>query len=321
MELIRGLHNLRARHQGCVLTIGVFDGVHVGHKTLLSRLAVLGEDYDLPSVLMCFESHPQEVLDYLVTPARITPFREKMMALMETTVERVLCVKFDHAFASLAPESFVEDILVKRLGVRHLVVGDDFRFGFEAQGDFDFLGRMGRRHGFDVHRRDTHRIAGDRVSSTRIRNLLALGQLDTAAELLGRRYAVSGRVRFGRQLGRTIGFPTANVALRRKVSPLSGVFAVQVQLAGEATPRPAVANIGHRPTVGGTEHLLEVHLLDYLGDLYGVYVNVELMMKIREERRFEGLDPLKAQIARDADTAREYFLEHPIDAPSGRGVT
>ena len=309
MKLIRGVHNVRPEHKGCVLTIGVFDGVHVGHQTLLSRLAALGRDHRLPSVLMCFEPQPQEALDYLVTPARLTPFREKMQALIATTVDRVLCARFDEAFAAKAADAFIEDILVDKLGVRHVVVGDDFRFGFQAEGDFDLLGEAGRKFGFEVHRRDTHRVAGDRVSSTRIRNLLAIGQLEQASELLGRRYAVSGRIRYGRQLGRTIGFPTANISMRRLVSPVSGVFAVDIHLAGESSPRPAVANIGNRPTVEGKEFLLEVHILDFSEDLYGRYARVELRQKLREERRFDGIDALKAQIQLDAQAARSFFAD------------
>ena len=304
MELIRGLHNIRPRHHGCVLTIGVFDGVHIGHQALLERLAVLGEDFNLPSVLMIFEPQPQEVLPFLVTPARLTPFREKMRALSNTAVDRVLCVRFNRAFSSMSAQMFVEQALVEGLGIRHVVVGDDFRFGHQAAGDTELLRDMGARHGFEVHRRDTYRVAGDRVSSTRIRNLLGMGQLDTAAELLGRRYAISGRVRFGRQLGRTIGFPTANVALRRDVSPLSGVFAVQARLRGDDRVLNAVANIGVRPTVDGETRLLEVHFFDFDEDLYGRYMRVEFVSKLREEKRFGSLDELKVQIQQDAVDAR-----------------
>ena len=304
MELIRGLHNIRPRHHGCVLTIGVFDGVHIGHQALLERLAVLGEDFNLPSVLMIFEPQPQEVLPFLVTPARLTPFREKMRARSNTAVDRVLCVRFNRAFSSMSAQMFVEQALVEGLGIRHVVVGDDFRFGHQAEGDTELLRDMGARHGFEVHRRDTYRVAGDRVSSTRIRNLLGMGQLDTAAELLGRRYAISGRVRFGRQLGRTIGFPTANVALRRDVSPLSGVFAVQARLRGDDRVLNAVANIGVRPTVDGETRLLEVHFFDFDEDLYGRYMRVEFVSKLREEKRFGSLDELKVQIQQDAVDAR-----------------
>ena len=257
---------------------------------------------------MCFEPQPQEALDYLVTPARLTPFREKIQALVSTKVDRVLCVRFDEVFASKTANEFIEIVLVEKLGVRHIVVGDDFRFGYQAEGDFELLREAGQRCGFDVHRRDTHRLVGDRVSSTRLRNLLAIGQLDLAAKLLGRRYVVSGRVRYGRQLGRTLGFPTVNISLRREVSPVSGVFAVHIFLDKESEPYPGVANIGNRPTMEGKEFLLEVHLLDFVGDLYGRYTTVTLLNKIREERRFKDIDALRAQIAQDADTARNYFI-------------
>ena len=314
MELIRGLHNLRPRHRGCVLTIGVFDGVHVGHRALLDRLAVLGEDFNLPSVLMMFEPQPQEVLPFLVTPARLTSIRDKLCALSGTAVDRVLCVRFDAKFARRSATTFVEDILVRGLGARHIVVGDDFRFGHAAVGDTELLREMGARHGFEVHRRDTYRVAGDRVSSTRIRNALAIGQLDTAAELLGRRYSVSGRVRFGRRLGRTIGFPTANVALRHPVVPLSGVFVVRVRVHDDPRSLRGVANIGVRPTVDGQTRLLEVHLFDFDEDLYGKHVCVEFHAKLREERRFPSLEALTEQIGRDSDAARAYLARAAREA-------
>ena len=307
MELIRGLHNLRTRHRGCVLTIGVFDGIHVGHRALLERLAVLGEDFNLPSMLMVFEPHPQEVLDYLVTPARITGFRDKMTVLRTTPVDRVLCVRFNQQFAGMRAREFIEDLLVAKLGVRHLVVGDDFRFGYQAEGDIELLRASARQHGFEVHRRDTYRLEGDRVSSTRIRNMLAVGWIDAVTPLLGRRFSVSGRIRHGQHLGTELGFPTANLALRRPVCPVSGVFTVRVRLEGEDGAWPGVANIGVRPTVGGTERRLEVHLLGFSGDLYGRYAVVEFFSRLREERRFESLDALRAQIARDVQSAREFF--------------
>ena len=290
-----------------MLTIGVFDGVHVGHRALLERLAVLGDDFNLPSMLMVFEPYPQEVLDYLVTPARITGFREKMMVLRTTPVDRVLCVRFDQKFAAVRAHEFIEDLLVTKLGVRHLVVGDDFRFGYQAEGDIELLRTAARGHGFEVHRRDTYRIEGDRVSSTRIRNMLAVGWLDAVAPLLGRRFSVSGRIRHGRHLGTGLGFPTANFALRRPVCPVSGVFTVRVRLDGEDAPLPGVANIGVRPTVGGTERRLEVHLLGFSGDIYGRYADVEFFTRLREERRFESLDALRAQIVLDVQAAREFF--------------
>lgn len=307
MEFIRGLHNLRPHHRGCVLTIGVFDGVHVGHRALLERLALLGEDFNLPSTLMIFEPYPQEVLDYLVTPARITAFREKMLALRTAPVDRVLCVRFDARFAAVSADEFIEDLLVAKLGVRHLVVGDDFRFGHQAEGDVELLRAAGVHHGFSVHRRDTYRIEGDRVSSTRIRNMLAVGWIDAVTPLLGRRFSVRGRVRHGRRLGAGLGFPTANFALARPVCPVSGVFTVRLRLEDEGNAHPGVANIGVRPTVGGAERLLEVHLLGFSGDLYGRHAEVEFFSRLREERRFDSLEALRAQIGRDVQAAREFF--------------
>ena len=311
MKLIRGIHNLSKAPHGCVLTIGNFDGVHRGHQALLQGLRKEGKARGLPVVVMIFEPQPLELFAGDKSPARLTRLREKLRYLAESDVDYVLCVRFDRRFAALTAQSFVSDLLVKRLGVQFLAVGDDFRFGAGRQGDFLLLQKAGLEFGFDVTSTMTFCEGGVRVSSTAVRLALADDQLDVAETLLGHPFSISGRVVHGDALGRTIGFPTANVPLRRQVSPVKGVYAVEVSGLGDKL-LPGVANIGTRPTVAGVRQQLEVHLLDVVMDLYGRHIDVILRKKIRNEQRFGSLDELKAQIARDELTAREFFgLQNP----------
>lgn len=306
MELIRGLHNLRPEHHGCVATIGNFDGVHLGHQAVLGQLADKAAQLGLPTVVISFEPQPQEYFSHGDIPPRLTRFREKLKALRRYSVERVLCLPFNRALAEMEAEDFIRRVLVEGLGVRYLVVGDDFRFGKERRGDFAMLQRAGAEHGFEVVTMHTFEIGGSRVSSTRIREALQVGDLALAEQLLGRPYRMCGRVAHGNKLGRTIGFPTANIFLHRKKTPVDGVFAVEM-FGIEGEPVPGVANVGTRPTVDGTRSLLEVHLFDFAADIYGEYVFVDFLHRIREERRFESFDALKAQILLDAESARNYF--------------
>ncbi|KKY89323.1 MULTISPECIES: bifunctional riboflavin kinase/FAD synthetase [Leclercia] len=311
MKLIRGIHNLSQAPHGCVLTIGNFDGVHRGHQALLQGLREEGRARGLPVVVMIFEPQPLELFASEKAPARLTRLREKLRYLAQCGVDYVLCVRFDRRFAALTAQNFVGDLLVKRLGVQFLAVGDDFRFGAGRQGDFLLLQKAGLEYGFDVTSTQTFCEGGVRVSSTAVRQALAEDKLDAAENLLGRPFTISGRVVHGDELGRTIGFPTANLPLRRQVSPVKGVYAVEVTGLGDK-PLPGVANIGTRPTVAGVRQQLEVHLLDVVMDLYGRHIDVILRKKIRNEQRFASLDELKAQIARDELTAREFFgLSNP----------
>lgn len=306
MKLIRGIHNLSHAPHGCVLTIGNFDGVHRGHQALLQGLGAEGRARGLPVVVMIFEPQPLELFAGEKSPARLTRLREKLRWLAECGVEYVLCLRFDRRFAALTAQTFVSDLLVDRLGVKFLAVGDDFRFGAGRQGDFLLLQKAGEKYGFDVTSTQTFCEGGVRVSSTAIRQALANDDLALAENLLGRPFSISGRVVHGDALGRTIGFPTANVPLRRQVSPVKGVYAVEVAGLGD-TLLPGVANIGTRPTVAGIRQQLEVHLLDVAMDLYGRHIDVVLRKKIRNEQRFASLDELKAQIARDEVAAHEFF--------------
>lgn len=306
MQLIRGIHNLRPHHNGCVATIGNFDGVHLGHQAVLGQLAEKADELGLPLVVVTFEPQPQEYFCPDAAPPRLTRLREKLQALRRYAVDRVLVLRFDANFAGQAPQAFIDRVLVDGLGVRYLVIGDDFRFGKKRAGDFDMLCTAGRQHDFEVVNMHTFSLDSERVSSTRVRTALAEGDLNAAEKLLGRPYRMSGRVAHGDKLGRTIGFPTANIHLHRKATPLRGVFAVELYgIHGE--PLPGVANLGTRPTAGGLRTLLEVHLFDFERDIYGAHVHVEFLQKLRDEQRFDSFDALKQQIQHDAAQARVFL--------------
>ena len=306
MELIRGFRNMRQRHRCCVATIGNFDGVHVGHQAVLGQLAEQGARMGLPTTVVTFEPQPREYFSSGRVPPRLTRFREKVQALQRYSVDRLLVLNFNRALATMSAELFLQRLLVDGLMVRYLVVGDDFRFGWERRGDFALLRAAGARFNFPVINMYSFVMDGARVSSTRVRNALAEGDLATAEKLLGRCYRMAGRVARGDQRGRMLGFPTANIFLHRRAVPVQGVFAVEV-FGIDNEPAPGVANVGTRPTVDGTRSLLEVHLLDFSGDIYGRHVEVDFLYKIREERRFDSVDALKDQIGLDVVAARAYF--------------
>ncbi|WP_108944280.1 bifunctional riboflavin kinase/FAD synthetase [Shewanella halifaxensis] len=303
MELIRGIHNILPKHHGCVLTIGNFDGVHRGHAEVINRLVEKAEHLGLPAVVMTFEPQPQELFQGEDAPARLSLLRDKIVLLDELKVNRLLCVNFNKKFASYSAEDFIEQLLVNALGVKYLVVGDDFCFGKQRQGNFDMLRKAGEKHGFAVVSTQSFILGDKRVSSTEIRQLLAKGNLEQARRLLGHPFTLSGRVAHGQKIGRTIGFPTANIALKRKVSPVRGVFAIKLYW-DNSDIYEGVANVGFRPTVNGQVCQLEVHLFDFDGDLYGKTVEVELVAKIRDEQPFGSLDALKKQIKDDANRAK-----------------
>ncbi|PPC79136.1 bifunctional riboflavin kinase/FAD synthetase [Pokkaliibacter plantistimulans] len=306
MELIRGLHNLKPRHQGCVATIGNFDGVHLGHVKVLSQVRAAAERLCCPTLAIIFEPQPREFFDIASAPPRITRLRDKVRYLQEAGIDAVLCLPFNDKLRSLPALAFVNAVLLEGLRVRHFVVGDDFRFGCDRAGDFTLLQQIGTACGFVVENTHTFSLHGARVSSSRIRELLAEAQLARAEKMLGRSYAISGRVEYGQQLGRTIGVPTANISLRGKQPALRGVFAVEVLGLGDL-PMPAVANIGMRPTVKGIKPNLEVHLLDYSGNLYGQHIDVVFRHYIRAEQRFPDLQALTTQIHLDIAHARNWF--------------
>lgn len=311
MELIRGLHNLRPRHHGCVATIGAFDGVHRGHQALLGELIARGRQMGLPSCVICFEPLPREYFAPVESPARLMSFREKFVALRELGIDRVLRIRFDKSFSNMTAEDFIEQIFIKSLGVQFLVAGDDFRFGRGREGDFDYLQQAGKQFGFEVTDTPTFAIDGERVSSSRIREALEAADFATAERLLGRPYKISGKVIYGRQLGRTLGYPTANLQLRRLRAAMSGVYAVQVKgtdPVDQGKSWPAVVNVGTRPTVDDSiTAILEAHLLDYTGNLYGKHLDMVFRHRLRDEQKFEGLEELKSAIENDEAACREYF--------------
>lgn len=308
MELIRGIHNIRPRHHGCVLTIGNFDGVHLGHQALLGQLKKEGKRLGLPTMVMIFEPQPLELFAPEQAPARLTRLRDKCKYLAQAGVDFLLCVNFDAKFATNSAEDFISQLLVDWLGVKFLIVGDDFRFGAQRQGDLSLLKTAGEKLGFAVANTESFCESGKRISSTNIRRALLDDNLPLAESLLGRPYSICGRVVHGDALGRTIGFPTANLPMKRLVSPVKGVYAVEVLGLGDK-PLPGVANIGTRPTVSGVRQQLEVHLLDVDMDLYGQHLDVIIRKKIRSEQRFASLDALKQQIENDAVAARKYFAQ------------
>lgn len=305
MEVIRGMHNLRARHRGCVATIGNFDGVHLGHQALLASLAEQGRALGLPTQVITFEPQPREYFQGREVPARLTRLREKLSLLDTCDVDRVLLLPFNERLAALSAGDVIDRLLVQGLGIRHLIVGDDFRFGRGREGDVTMLREAGRAHGFGIGDLGTVEVDGERVSSTRIRTALAAGDLVLAERLLGHAYFIMGRVVYGRRLGRELGTPTVNVPLQRYRAALEGVFAVEVDGLGERLQ--GVANIGVRPTVDGREPLLEVHLFGFSGDAYGRLLTTRFRHKIRDEWKFESLDKLRERIAVDVGEAARFF--------------
>ncbi|MCE0733353.1 bifunctional riboflavin kinase/FAD synthetase [Halomonas sp. G15] len=314
MQVIRGLHNLRDEHRGCVATIGNFDGVHRGHQAILEQCREQARRLDLPVVVVVFEPQPREFFAGEQAPPRLTRLRDKVRLLGEAGVERVLCLPFNDALRSLTAEAFIERVLIDGLGVRHLVVGDDFRFGCDRRGDFHLLTAVGEANGFGVEHTRTFTVDDERVSSSRIRTLLASGNFAAAAALLGRPYRLGGRVVPDQQLGRTIGVPTANLPQPVRSLALQGVYAVITELP-DGRRLPGVANIGWRPTVGSTRPVLEVHLFDFDGELYGERLAVFPCAKLRGEVKFDDFAALKHQIGLDLERARGYFAQHALQRP------
>lgn len=316
VELIRGLHNLRPHHHGCVVTIGNFDGVHLGHQALLKQLHDKSSQYGLPSVIVTFEPLPHEYfLGSKATP-RLTNLRERIRLFSQYGIDKVFLLYFNQQLANMEADEFVKRILVHGLGARAILIGDDFRFGRNRAGDFNHLAKSGKKYGFEVIRCETYQHGAHRVSSTLIREALAAGQLDTASKLLGRPYTLSGRVIYGDARGRTIGFPTANLKLPSDSTPLSGVFAVTVT-SDSGLVANGVANIGTRPTVDGHHTLLEVYLLSFSGNLYHQHLCVSLQYKIRDEQQFESLDALVQQIQQDVHEAKMLLSHLPETKNNG----
>jgi riboflavin kinase/FMN adenylyltransferase len=301
---------LSPRRQRHALTVGNFDGVHRGHAAMLARVVAQARALGVPGCVLTFEPHPREFFSPAAAPSRLTRLREQLERFAQAGIERTHVARFDARLAGLAPEQFIDDVLVAGLGAAWLLVGRDFRFGARRAGDFALLERAAARHGFALEAMPDVVEGGERVSSSAVRAALASGDLRRAELLLGRRYTMSGRVVHGDGLGRPLGFPTANIVLRRR-TPMTGIFVVEAELEETQSRLRGAASIGTRPTI--REHaqpLLEVHLLDFDGVLYGKHLRVTFLEKLRAEQKYDGLDALRAAIAADVARARDYFEAH-----------
>jgi len=302
MQLVRGIHNIQAADHGCVLTIGNFDGVHLGHRRVVSALVNKAKELKCASAVLVFEPQPQELFSPESAPARLCRLRDKYSLLEKLGVERLICVNFNRKFANQSAEQFIEELLVKKLGIKHLIVGDDFHFGKNRVGNYQMLTQAGEKFGFSVTDTASFKLSDCRISSTEIRQALEHDKLADAEKMLGRPYSIIGRVFHGDKRGRQLGFPTANVLLKRRVSPISGVYVVKVLT--KLGNFFGVANIGSRPTVAGIRQQLEVHIFDFDANLYGMTIEVVLMEKLRNEMKFSSLEALTLQIAKDSEQAR-----------------
>jgi riboflavin kinase/FMN adenylyltransferase len=307
MHLIRGLAHLKPLRDGCVLSIGNFDGVHLGHRKVIEKLAAQGKKMDLPVVVMMFEPQPLEFFLGENAPSRLMRLREKVIQFKSLPVDKLLIVRFNQTFADYEAEDFITDFLLNKLKIKHLVVGDDFHFGKARRGNFAMLKEKGLLFGFEVEDTRSLYMENHRVSSTLIRDALGSGDLAKAKRMLGRDYSVCGRVAHGNKRGRTIGFPTANILMFRKNTPVTGVYAVTMTGIDNKII-PGIANVGTRPTVdGGKKVILETHLFDFEKEIYGQYVEVHFKQKIRDEICFKSFDELKAQIKKDIIIAKLVF--------------
>ncbi|HXO15147.1 MAG TPA: bifunctional riboflavin kinase/FAD synthetase [Steroidobacteraceae bacterium] len=305
MELIRGLSGARRRVAGCVLTIGTYDGIHLGHQALLSRLNEHAVRRGEPAVLLTFEPMPREFLAPNDPPARLTSLRERWRILSGTRLNFLWLLRFGEALRNLPGEAFAQ-LLARELRPRLVVVGHDFRFGRQGEATASVLAAAGTRLGFDVDVLAPVTLDGERISSSGVRAALACGDFERARRWLGRPWSMRGRVKAGKGLGRELGFPTANLPLERRRAPVAGIFAVRVHGVGSA-PLPGVASLGTRPTVAGVEALLEAHLFDFCGDLYGREIEVEFVAKLRDEAFFMTIEALTVQVRRDAADARRIL--------------
>jgi riboflavin kinase/FMN adenylyltransferase len=296
----------RAGDSGCVLTVGNYDGVHLGHQQMIRVLKERAAELGCASAVLVFEPSSKEFIDPAGAPPRLTRWREKYLALAALGVDQLVTLRFDDDVRAMSPQCFVEQLLVADLNVRHVVVGNDFRYGAKAEGTIHSLRAAGESQGFGVEQVGAFVVDGVRVSSTAIRERLEQGDCAGAARLLGRRYRMIGRVAHGERLGRTLGFPTANLRLLRRKSPLWGILAVRVH-GIDVQPLNGVASLGTRPTVNGVEPLLEVHVFDFQGDLYGRAIEVEFVAKLRDELKFDSVDLMQVQMKIDAAQARELL--------------
>lgn len=307
MELVRGLVNITEKHKNCVLTIGNFDGVHIGHQYVLQKLKQASQKYNVPSVVMLFEPQPQEVFLKDKAAARVLTFREKFEKLKAMGVDRLICIRFNPAFAAMSAEQFIETLLIEKLGIKHLIVGDDFRFGKKRIGNLELLKQYSTKFDFNVDDSKTFEYSNKRASSTEVRHSLDESNFEVATALLGEPFKFHGKVIHGEKNGRKFGFPTANIAVKRKVLPIKGVFAVQVQWQEKSFF--GVANIGNKPTLNGVKPVLEVHLFDFNESIYSQRLSIEPLFKIRDEKKFNSVEELIQQIHADVTTAKAELFK------------
>ena len=302
MELIRGLHNLK-KQPGCILTIGNFDGVHLGHQEILKKLVSKSKKMGLPSLVVSFSVTPETFFGR--PKARLSSFRDKHLFLESMGVDKHLLIRFNREFSELSASSFINQILVGKIGVKHCFIGDDFRFGKGRLGDFSMLKAASHENNYTIEKLNSVLLDGLRVSSSAVRNFLTDGNFTGAENFLGRPFSISGKVAHGDKLGRTIGFPTANISIHRKLSPILGVYSVLVKLKSQTYN--GVCNVGKRPTLGGKKTLLEVFIFDFNKEIYGEYATIIFKQKCREEKKFESFDELKTQIKKDVEKSRLFF--------------
>lgn len=310
MELVRGLVNLSEKHKDCVLTIGNFDGVHMGHQHVLNKLKTESKKHGVPSAVMIFEPQPQEVFLGDKAAARVLTFRDKFKKLEKLGIDRLICVRFNKEFAGMAADEFIESLLVDKLGVKHLIVGDDFKFGVKRSGDFALLQKESEICGFSVEDTKTFNYSDQRASSTAIRKYLQDADFKAAEDLLGEPFVMQGRVIHGQKNGRKFGFPTANIAVKRKVLPIKGVFVVEVVWNSQTFY--GVANIGNKPTLNGVKPVLEVNIFNFDQQVYGQRLSIKPLSKIRDEQKFESIEQLISQIKLDVATAKSKLSQYGI---------
>lgn len=310
MRLLRGVQHLRDFDKGVVATIGNFDGVHLGHQSLIHSLKLKAMSMNLPLVVILFEPQPQEYFQKEKAPSRLSSLREKLDMLRLCKVDFIYCIKFDDKMAQTSAKEFVSTYLFSMLQVKYLLVGEDFRFGKNREGDLSMLRILGSQYGCDVRVFPDFLIKSQRVSSTKIRMALQIGNFDLAAKYLGRPFSLCGRVISGDGRGRQWGIPTANLSLHRLTFPLQGVFVVEAQIGSKRVQ--GVANVGRRPTIDGTKNILEVHLFNFNDSIYGELMQVFFLHKLRDEVKFTSVDALIAQINKDIVAAKTFFEQNIV---------
>jgi riboflavin kinase/FMN adenylyltransferase len=304
MKIIRGIDNLNNEFTQCVLTLGNFDGVHLGHQQLINHLIEQGKKLNLPTAVMLFEPQPLEFFSKQA-PTRLTSFKEKVQLIEKLGIDYIIAVPFTQTFANMSANAFIQDWLINKLSAKYIVIGDDFQFGRDRKGDINLLQQYTQNNHFLVESMPTFVWNNLRISSTAVREALFNSDFELARCLLGRDYAIQGRVVHGNALARQLGFPTANIHLNRKKPALQGVYFVKVKNCCSNQYYHGIANIGIRPTIEGKKAILEVNIFDFSGDIYGQYLDVIFVCKLRDEKKFDSLADLKQQISQDVCTAKQ----------------